>query len=84
MRNNYITELQGMQENTHKFLILRHLLDYGSITSFEAFTEYGITRLSAVIYNLKNDHHIDIYSGRSVSKNRYGKAIHFARYELVV
>ena len=44
---------------TQKDRILRHLKDYGHITSWESFSEYGITRLSAIIYNLK---HIDGYS----------------------
>ena len=43
---------------TQKERILRHLVDYGHITSWEGFVEYGITRLSAIIYNLK---HIDGY-----------------------
>lgn len=33
--------------------ILRHLKTYGSITSMEAISMYGATRLSAIIYNLR-------------------------------
>ena len=32
-----------------------HLIEEGSITSWEAIEQYGVTRLSAVIYNLKKD-----------------------------
>ena len=33
--------------------ILRHMKDYGSITSLEAVTEYGIMRLASRINDLK-------------------------------
>ena len=36
-----------------KECILRHLRDYGTITSWEAIQEYGCTRLSHYIYLLK-------------------------------
>ena len=32
-----------------------HLIAEGYITSWEAIEQYGVTRLSAVIYNLKHD-----------------------------
>ena len=38
---------------THQDRILQYLKEYGSITSWEAIKEFGATRLSAVIYNLK-------------------------------
>ena len=31
-------------------VVIQHLLNYGSITSMEAFRDYGITRLSAIIF----------------------------------
>ena len=34
--------------------VLQHLLKHGSITSYEAFKLYGITRLSAKIYDLRH------------------------------
>lgn len=33
--------------------IMRHLTDYGSITSMEAMTEYGIMRLASRISELR-------------------------------
>lgn len=41
-------------------IVLVHLLKKGTITSWESITKYRITRLSAVIYNLRC--HFDIES----------------------
>lgn len=38
---------------THEERVIRHLKEYKSITSWEAIQEYGITRISAYIYNLR-------------------------------
>lgn len=42
-------------EKTQKSVVLRHLRHYGSISAFEAITSYGITRLAARIFELKQD-----------------------------
>jgi hypothetical protein len=45
-------------------LVLKHLEKYGKITSWEAFTKYHCTRLSAVIFQLRKTHKIttsDVY-----------------------
>lgn len=62
-------------------LIMRHLEDYGSITSLEAVTEYGIMRLASRINDLKKlgaPIEVTMESG----KNRYGETTHYARYSL--
>lgn len=61
--------------------ILRHLQDYGSITSMEAFTEYGCTRLSARIKDLRDAGH-PIKSSWETAQNRYGDKVSFARYTM--
>lgn len=66
---------------THYDRILRHLKDCGSITSITAIYEYGVTRLSAVIYDLRQDGY-NIKSENVNSVNRYGDKVHFARYIL--
>lgn len=38
---------------TQELRVLKHLQEYGSITSWEAIEEYGATRSSAIIYNLR-------------------------------
>lgn len=67
---------------TQKDAVLRHMKDYGSISSIEAFEEYGITRLAARIFELKNDDGIAIHSVPIQSTNRYGDKIIFTRYSL--
>lgn len=61
--------------------ILRHLRDYGSITSLEAITEYGILRLASRITDLKKRGY-KITSETKKSKNRYGESVHFSVYRL--
>ena len=66
---------------TQRERVLRHLEDVGSISSYEAFQEYGITRLSAVIFDLKKEG-VHIATESEAVKNRYGEKVHFARYKL--
>lgn len=61
--------------------ILRHLKDYGSITSLEAISEYGILRLASRITDLKRRGY-SIISETKKSKNRYGEPVHFSEYRL--
>lgn len=62
--------------------ILRHLLDQGSITQWEAIRDYGIMRLGARIWDLKHDGY-KIETERETSVNRYGERTAYARYRLV-
>lgn len=58
--------------------VLRHLKDKGDITTFEAFTEYGATRLSAIIFELRKKYVItDEWLERT---NRYGEKVRFKKY----
>ena len=58
-----------------------HLQQYGSITSWEAIKEYGITRLSAIIFSLRGKG-IAIKSEPMKIKNRFGRTILVAKYVL--
>ena len=62
--------------------VLRHMRDYGSITSLEAMTEYGIMRLASRISDLKKRGY-DICSVMEAGKNRYGEPTVYARYSLI-
>ena len=63
---------------TLREVILRHFKIYRSITSFEAFAEYGITRLSAIIFDLRKVYIIgDEWVERT---NRFGETVRFKRY----
>ena len=48
-----------MSKVTKTYLILNHLKTFGRISSMEAFERYKATRLSAVIFNLRQHHIID-------------------------
>lgn len=61
--------------------ILRHLKDYGSITSMTAITEYGILRLASRISDLKRRGY-NIISETKTGKNRYNEATHYKVYKL--
>jgi len=66
-------------QNTQKAMVLRHLQQFGSITSWEAIEFYGATRLSAIIHLLRQEGHI-ITSRNEKGKNRYGHSVKFANY----
>lgn len=53
-QGKYTTYLAGMQEGTQGYLVLKHLIDKGKITSIEAFFDYHITRLAAVVFGLRS------------------------------
>lgn len=60
--------------------VLQYLKKNKSITSLEAIKEFGATRLSAIIYNLRKEHNIT--TQYETSKNRYGDSVSYARYIL--
>ena len=61
--------------------IIRHLSDFGSITSGEAMSGYGIYRLASRIHDLKSAG-FDIASETVAAKNRYGEPTRFSRYSI--
>lgn len=62
--------------------VLRHLKEHGSITTYEAFTLYGATRLSAIIYELRHRYECDITSQPKIVETRYGHRTHIVVYKL--
>ena len=74
----------NMKKVTQKDRVLQHLRDYGSITTWESFQDYGITRLSAVIFDLIHKFDIPIDCSERVSKkNRYGEKVSCTKYKLI-
>lgn len=57
-------------------MVLNHLQQYGSITSWEAITDYRITRVGAVIYELKRRGH------NITSKSETNNGKYYTRYIL--
>ena len=62
--------------------IKNHLEKYGSITQLEAFKKYGISRLSARIYNLRAEGLNIITTRKKVKSWRWGTTT-VANYVLV-
>ena len=62
--------------------ILRHLENEGSITSWEAIRDYGATRLSAIIYNLRHRYNLDIENEWIDFTDRYGSKARYVKYNL--
>lgn len=61
--------------------VLDHLEEHGTITSWEAIQNYGITRLSEYIRQLRRDNYI-IESNWTENINRYGDKVRYVIYEL--
>lgn len=51
------------------------------ITSMQAFELFGATRLSAIIFKLRQEYEIE--SVKCEGKNRYGTKVFFDRYVLI-
>jgi len=59
--------------------VMRYMLDKGSITSMEAITNFGCTRLSAKIFVIKKLG-AEIETKTLESYNRFGNLTRFTRY----
>lgn len=62
--------------------VLKYINDYGSITSWEAYSDLGIMQLGARIDGLQKDG----YSFKKEwehRKNRYGEPVRFIKYSLL-
>jgi len=53
------------EQETQEQTVLAHLKKYGRITSMEAISKYGITRLAARIYNLREEYTIKTEEGQN-------------------
>ena len=69
-----------LEHERQKMVVYRYLLEGNTITSMEAIKKFGITRLSAVIFNIGK------MTGKAPSRrmipvsNRYGKTVRVAEY----
>ena len=64
---------------SQKNMVLDYITEFGSITSLDAFRDLGITRLSAIVFRLKDEGH-DINKAIEIGKNRFGNRTRYARY----
>lgn len=64
-----------------KVAILEHLRNFPYLTSKEAFEKYGITRLAACIFDLREKGY-DIDTVMVETTTRFGESCKYARYVL--
>ena len=62
--------------------VLYHLQQEGSITSMQAFSEWHITRLSAIIWTLRKKYNINIEGEDLEIINKFGHPTTFSKYKL--
>lgn len=67
---------------TQKQRIVNYIKDFGSITSFQAYADLGITQLGARIDGLQKEGYV-FKKDKARGKNRYGDAVHFTRYSFL-
>lgn len=79
LKAKYNTILNKMSIDAQKRMLLEHLLKNGSITQMEAVEEYGCYRLSARIYELRNDDKVPITTIQVENLHNSG---HHAKYLL--
>lgn len=62
--------------------VMLYLQEKGHINSWEAIQEFGATRLSAIIFNLRNRYGMNIRSQKRQFTDRYGDKAYFVDYIL--
>lgn len=68
-------------KNSQTKRVLEYMSKGNTLTSKQAFDKWGITRLSAIIFNLRKDGY-DISMTTDRGYNRYGEAVHWGVYKL--
>lgn len=70
----------GKNKITAKGRVLNYMKDCGSITTWEAFTQLGITRLSEYIRQIRLEYEV---TDEPVHRtNKYGEKVTFKRFYL--
>lgn len=67
---------------TQKDRIINYIQEFGSISSWEAYSDLGITQLGARIDQLKRDGY-EFKTEWETKKNRYGEPTAYKRYSLI-
>lgn len=71
-----------MGKVSQKAKVLNHLQNHRCITSMEAFAKYNVTRLSAIIFNLRKEDYL-IKTTSVTRKNGDGNVCNYAEYSLM-
>lgn len=67
---------------TQRDKVLKFIRDFGKITSWDAYSELGVTQLASRIFELKQEGYI-FTKTRIRTKNRYGENTHYDEYRLI-
>ena len=70
-----------MKKPTQCERIVQYMKDFGSITTLQAFTDLGCTRLASRVNDLRNQGY-DIKSEFVSGKNRYDETVSYKKYYL--
>ena len=70
-----------MKKPTQCERIIQYMKDFGSITTLQAFTDLGCTRLASSVTDLKKQGY-NIKSEFVSSKNRYDETVSYKKYYL--
>ena len=70
-----------MNPKNQKEAVIYHLKQFQTITSLQAISEYGATRLSHIIYKLRKEGY-NIESLPFIKRNRFGNTVTLAKYYL--
>lgn len=67
---------------TQRDRILQYLHDFGSITSWQAYADLGVTQLGARLQELEERGYV--FTRENIpTKNRYGENTHYTKYALL-
>lgn len=69
---------------TQRDEVLAYMKTYGKISTFEAYTELGVTQLGARIKELENNGWLIGRIRKAVVSKRTGKKVHFVEYFIEV
>lgn len=58
--------------------IIKYIEEFGSITTFQAFTDLGCTRLSEYIRQIREER--QVYDETITTKNRYGEKTWYKKF----
>ena len=70
-----------MGKPTQRDRVLQYIQDFGSITSYQAYTDLGVTQLATRIFELKKRGY-NFSKKRVKTQNRYGDNTHYDEYFL--
>ena len=80
--NKEIIEKRNEDFSKQEYRVVDYILQYGSITTLDAFRDLGITKLATVVSNMKSKYGLKFYQHLDYNMNRFGEICHYMRYWL--